>query len=292
MPAWNPRPAWLAEAVTSALGQEGCDLELVVVDDGSAQPVADLLQDVDDDRLRIVRVAHGGVSAARNAGLEVARGSHVRFIDADDVLPRESTARLLQLAADGERLLAYGATVFCDEQLSPRWKVASRRRGDVAEACLLDRFPVTLPAILFPREVIDQVGEWDPAFQVCEDWDYVLRAAEQAPAAGTPDVALLYRRHDSSASHGDEAAWDGTLRVVERYFERHPDKRGTGVERQVRAMLSFMRATHRPRRQIWRSRHLWRAALLDPRAVLHGGAALLRTSRLGRRFTRSSRGRA
>lgn len=92
MPVWRSREDWLRAAVDSALAQRDCDLELIVVDDGCERPVAELLADVDDRRLRVRRVPHGGVSAARNAGLAAAGGDWIRYVDGDDVLT--ATARL------------------------------------------------------------------------------------------------------------------------------------------------------------------------------------------------------
>jgi glycosyltransferase involved in cell wall biosynthesis len=73
MAAWNPRPDWLLEAVRSALAQRDVELELVVVDDGSDTPLSDVLSGIEDPRLQIVRVDHGGASSARNAGVAAAR---------------------------------------------------------------------------------------------------------------------------------------------------------------------------------------------------------------------------
>ncbi len=107
MPVWRPRPEWLRRAVTAALAQRGCEIELIVVDDGSPDPMEELLSDVDDDRLRVLRVEHAGASRARhcapasrarNAGIAAARGGYVRFIDADDEILPGSTARLVELA--------------------------------------------------------------------------------------------------------------------------------------------------------------------------------------------------
>jgi glycosyltransferase involved in cell wall biosynthesis len=282
MPAFSPHPAWLRTAVRSALGQQGWPVELIVVDDGSPEPVSELLGGVEDSRLRLVRVSHGGVAEARNAGIAAARGAYIRFVDADDFLDPDSTTRLATLIGGRAAVVAYGATLFCDEHLRPLFKLTAHRQGDAVIACLLDRFPAVLPAMLFPRRVVDATGSWDPQLTVCEDWDWVLRALEHARVLGERDVAAWYRRHLASASHLDRPAWDGAVRVVQRYFERHPDQRGTHVERSARAMLSFMRATHRPRREIWRSGYFWRAALLDPLAVAHGTAGLLREGRVGR----------
>ena len=58
--AWNPRRDWLLEAVASALAEQEVRLELIVVDDGSEIPVGELLAEVEDERLRVLRVPHGG----------------------------------------------------------------------------------------------------------------------------------------------------------------------------------------------------------------------------------------
>jgi succinoglycan biosynthesis protein ExoO len=85
MPVWRPRGEWFLDAVRSALAQRDCELELIVVDDGNAEPLDDLLAEVRDPALRLVRAPHGGPSAARNAGVEAAQGRLIRFVDADDV---------------------------------------------------------------------------------------------------------------------------------------------------------------------------------------------------------------
>jgi glycosyltransferase involved in cell wall biosynthesis len=60
MPVWRPRRDWLLQAVRSALAQRDCELELIVVDDGNPEPIDELLAEVRDPALRIVRAPHGG----------------------------------------------------------------------------------------------------------------------------------------------------------------------------------------------------------------------------------------
>ena len=119
VPVWESRLDWLRAAVSSALAQADVSVEVVVVDDGCAVPIRDVLG-ISDARLRLLRVPHGGVSRARNAGLDVARGRFVRFLDADDVLERGSTARLRRLCGEDDSVVAYGATAMCDPELRPR----------------------------------------------------------------------------------------------------------------------------------------------------------------------------
>jgi hypothetical protein len=238
--AWKPRVDWFHEAVASVLAERECDLELVVVDDGSPDPVEPLLAEHDDARVRVVRIDHGGLARARNAGIRAARGDFVRFADADDVVEPGSTALLLRLA--DEVTIAYGATEVSDEQLRPLALKSSRLEGWIAEQCLLYRFDVVHTSMLFPRRVVEAVGDFDPELRQCQDWDYVLRSCELAPVRGGQTVVTRYRRHATSASANLEGALHYESVVVDRYFQRHPERAGTSLEREARAKLLMVRA--------------------------------------------------
>ena len=297
MPTWRPDPDWLHAAVASALSQRGCELELLVVDDGSPEPVADLLADVRDPRLRVIAVPHGGTSHARNVGFGHSSGAWIRFVDSDDVLPPESTAHLLAIGA-GREVISYGATAYCDAKLRPLEIVTSDVRGRVAVECLLGGFLVTLPTLLFPRRVVERVGDWDETITVCQDWDFVLRALEHCPVDGDHTVALHYRQHAEGASKGDlgtpkwHLAQEGRRAVVERYFERHPEQRGTKLEARARGVVDL--AIARGHREAYLA-HLGRAAGRDPVSVARELAVftgLVARRALGRAVRRPSSGRA
>ena len=235
MPVWQPRAEWLSAAVQSALGQRGCDIELIVVDNGNTAPVARMLAGVQDSRLRIVRQEHGGVSSARNAGMRVALGDHFRFLDCDDVFDPDSTAHLLSLS-DNDRTIAYGATVYCDAELRPYKVLECSVQGALGERALTD-FTVTLPSLLFPRRVAELAGGWDETLTMCEDWDFVLRALEHAQVRGDTRVASYYRRHSTSAvgSSSIELAETSAACVVDKYLARHPEQASSPRVRRLHA---------------------------------------------------------
>ena len=258
MAAWNPNPQWLREAVASALAQTGCRVELVVVDDGSEVPVSELLEDLVDDRLRVLRVPHGRVARARNAGVEVAGGDWFRFIDCDDVILADSTAHLLALAGGDDRVITYGATLVCDELLRPLSTIATDTQGWVAEACLLNRFATTVHSLLYPRSVVDEVGPWEPSIVVSQDWDYALRAFERAPVRGDRRIATRYRLHERMNSRNVPEGIRGYRLVVDRYFQRHPEQRGGRLQRRAEALYHLFAAT-----QLATSLHRYRAAVAE-----------------------------
>ena len=269
MPVWRPRPDWLRESVAGALAQRGCRIEVIVVDDGSPQPAEQHLRSFDDQRLRVVRTEHGGAAHARNVGIEASAGGFLRFIDSDDVIEVDSTKALLALTEGRDDVIAFGATMFCDQDLRPIWKMTSEVEGDAVEACLLGRFTTRPHAFLFPRRIVELAGGWSSGLTVSEDWDFVLRALEHGRVRGTSSVATLYRRHPGGATADPAEGMRGAEQVIERYFERHPDRRGTRLERKARARAlahgGRVYASHgHPAEGIAR---LARAARMDPRAV-------------------------
>jgi glycosyltransferase involved in cell wall biosynthesis len=243
MCAWRPHPNWLREAVASALDQDGCDVELVLVDDGSPEPVASLLTDVTDPRLRVVSVEHGGLSRARNVGVAAARGTAMRFIDADDVITPGSTAALLAALSDSVGV-SYAATMDCDVSLHPVRTHHSTLDGDVTVPCLLGQFDVMMQSVLFDRRVVEAAGPFNPALEPCEDYDFVLRAVARTRVDRVDHVATLYRRHEASITRTAdlataEVAWRG---VVDGFFERNPQLRGSVLQRRAEAVVLLDRA--------------------------------------------------
>jgi glycosyltransferase involved in cell wall biosynthesis len=264
IPAFQPRADWLDEAISSVLVQRGCDVELIVVDDGSPEPVSELL-DRDDERLRVVRIDHAGVSEALNAGIRLAHGDYLRFLGCDDVVEPESTARLLRLAAGRDDVIAYGALLVCDEQLRPiaasSWHAglpileylrgrydlvdckpvgitSAGTRGDGVRDCLLGRFRAESPSQLFPRGVVVDAGAWHP-LPIMQDWDFLLRALEHATVRGDRAVAARYRQHPHQTTRNAVSGLRMGSIVLDRYFDRHPELRGTALERQARARIEL-----------------------------------------------------
>jgi glycosyltransferase involved in cell wall biosynthesis len=241
---------------------------LIVVDDGSRRPVAELLDGVGDPRLRVLRTPHRGVSAARDAGFDASAGDFIRFVDADDVLPPDSTALLMRLNRGAADTIACGATRLCTEELEPMFDWIAACGRDPVRSCLLLRSRPMVPSMLFPRPVVEQVGPWDPAISVCEDWDFILRAFERAAVAETRRPLTWYRQHPTSSSRDQSAAWTGALRVVERYFERHPGDRRGAVGRQVRSTLEVLAAERRTSGRVWEDRRCRRVLMRNPGSVL------------------------
>lgn len=116
--------AYLDECVTSIVGQSYTNLEILLVDDGSpdACPAMCDAWAERDARVRVIHKANGGLSDARNAGIEQARGEWLMFIDSDDVMLPDMCARLLAAATERQAEIAQGNFYFYTCQADGSWQ--------------------------------------------------------------------------------------------------------------------------------------------------------------------------
>lgn len=96
IPCFNSE-RWVAEAIDSALGQGVPNLEVLVVNDGSADKTQQIVQEY-GGRVVLINQANAGVSSARREGVRRATGDYIKFLDSDDVLPSGALAALLNVA--------------------------------------------------------------------------------------------------------------------------------------------------------------------------------------------------
>lgn len=94
-------------AIESALAQQVTELEIVVIDDGSTDDIVETMSRFSDPRIRFVRQANRGASAARNHGVDLARGRYVAFLDSDDTFLPHHLATMRDLLVGRENVIGY-----------------------------------------------------------------------------------------------------------------------------------------------------------------------------------------
>jgi hypothetical protein len=166
--------------------------------------------------------------------------------------------------------------------------------GDAVPDCVAGGFDVFVVSLLFPRDVVDRAGPWATDFPVSGDWDFVLRALEQAPVRRLDEVVTRYRRHGSSVTGTADVAAGaiaGEL-VLSRHFARHPERRGEAKRRAYARLHTDRALAHAARGEHGRALgQLRKTARHDPRAALLTGARIARsvTGRAARRAGRAPR---
>jgi glycosyltransferase involved in cell wall biosynthesis len=214
-------------AIRSVLAQTRQDLELVVVDDGSTDTTADIVEGyADDARVRLVRGKRGGPAAARNDAVAAGSGRYVSMLDSDDLwLPTylESMDRALGAAGAG---LAYTDAWVLDDGSRRVQRATAMHYQDPPDpppgdpeaflARLVESNFVFTSATV-PRTVFEDVGGFDETLDVCEDYDLWLRILSRGHrAVRAPGVLAVYRRRPGSLSEDRERMLAGMARVLRR----------------------------------------------------------------------------
>lgn len=195
LPVYNGA-ATLLRAVQSILEQTFCNLELIVIDDGSTDDTNALLRSVTDPRLRVIEQAHRGVAAAANAGTAAARASIIARMDADDVShPERIERQLLQLGKEGWDVI--GCRVRIIDSFSQSVPTMQRYESWINEetrteanirALRFVEFPLVNPTLLARRHYFE-LGYREGPFP--EDYDLMLRAAHRGLRFGKADAVLF-----------------------------------------------------------------------------------------------------
>jgi glycosyltransferase involved in cell wall biosynthesis len=177
--------ALLREAVESVLAQEGVNVHVIVVDDGSTDGAPKRLRP--DPRLTILARAARGLPAALNVGLDAGTAPLVARQDADD---RSLPGRLAAEAAHLERYPGIGLVATAFEVLVGDRVVATMGPGP---AGMLERNPICAGSTVVRRDVMECIGGYREAFRACEDYDAWLRCGWTTGVSVLPAVGYQYR---------------------------------------------------------------------------------------------------
>jgi GT2 family glycosyltransferase len=271
IPTYNRRRQ-VERATASVLAQTFQDFELLVIDDGSHDGTGQSLGSL-DERLRYHWQANRGPAAARNAGIRLARGPVVAFLDADNQwLPDHLEAVVAVLARYPEAVLV---------STCPGFRVSGRQQPQ--DARLIDALPLAVmgnrfgyvSCIAVRRDLLLGIGGFDERLAVGEDDDLWLRLAMEGPFAMVQRRTVI-RRHtrgglrDRGRGAGvyTEASRRSLTRAIGR-LERHPGPDGQELLAHAEARLHVLDAVAALERRDPRAarRELAQACALLPELV-------------------------
>ncbi len=206
IPTYNPPKIWFSQAIASIQNQIYPHWELCIADDASpAAYVRELLESyaAADPRIKVTFCpVNGGAAAASNAALELATGEFVLLMDHDDLLTEEALFRVAEaiITADPDML-------YSDEGMtSPEGKMLAFAFRPQFSWEYLRSHPYIVHLVGFRRALLHEIGNFNPALRISQDYDLILRAAEKAKTIlHIPQVLYLWRIHTTSAGHQKQA---------------------------------------------------------------------------------------
>ncbi len=198
LPTWNRREL-VARALTSVLAQSRAPDEVIVVDDGSTDGTAEALRK-DFPGVVVLSQENRGVSAARNRGIEEAKGEWVALLDSDDEwLPRKLETQLGALSASPGALLCHTDEIRIrrGRRVNPMAK-HDKAGGLIFERCLA-LCAISPSSALLNRRLFDAVGLFDESLPACEDYDLWLRVTSRYPVVYVDEPLLV-----KTGGHSDQ----------------------------------------------------------------------------------------
>jgi glycosyltransferase involved in cell wall biosynthesis len=229
--------AMLAGALESALGQTLGNVEVIVVDDGSTDATAAVIAEyiARDDRVVPVSQANRGLSAARNAGVAVARGRMIAFLDADDVwLPTKLERQLAYLDAHREcdACFTYFEVVNDELRVTTPWSALEAKYAfdEVGPELLVERGNYVAgsgSSVMARAEAVREVGGFDERLRLAaEDLDLWYRLAVRRPLRPVPEVLVRVRRSPRQMQSDFGRVLRGRLQFLDNVVQNGDSRHG------------------------------------------------------------------
>ena len=240
IPAYN-NELYVADAIDSVLQQDYPALEIIVVDDGSADNTRNIVLAY-GDKVRLLTQKNKGSAAARNLGIANAHGKYIAFLDADDVWCKNKISLQVDALSKSGYKMAYSSFI--------RWRPDERGRYAAPDSLFgIPHHPDTTSAkivtgwayadllldcivwtssVIVEKDEIEKAGLFDESLRKGQDYDLWLRLSHQIEMLGLEQPTALYRIHPASITSSVKEINYGYLiisRAVARWGEVGPDKR-------------------------------------------------------------------
>ena len=201
---------FLPFALQSLIDQTYRDFEVLVIDDGSIDGSAEIVKDYcsKDPRFSYYYQENKGRSAARNYGLEMARGKYITFLDSDDVyLPEKIEKQVQVLDTDPQIGWVYCLYSYMNEQgalLDIKTRDYSFAGNIYPDIIFFKGNIVTTPGVMLRRALLEKAGLFDEKMDICEDLDLWRRISKFALIAQIKEKLVWVRRRVNE----DYPLWD------------------------------------------------------------------------------------
>ena len=276
IPLYN-REQYIKETIESALAQSYAAIEIIVVDDGSTDSSAEIVEGyIASGKVQLYRHEGGanrGQSVSLNLALSKAKGEFIAILDSDDIfLPNKLTDQIAYLDAHPEVGLVYGMGYGVNAEGKIIYDILDENHVEKSDPnlILLDCYFHLPVGSLVRKSVYDKVGGFDESLRAGQDHDMQIRMAENTRFGFLPIRVYCYRRHaDSISTKGLERRWRNAAIILNNAINRYSYRES--IVRKRRAVINFRLAQACIKGNKNYLEALWRfsyAAILDPSRAL------------------------
>ena len=211
MPAYNTA-RYIKDAITSVLRQQAVDFELIVVDDGSNDPTAEVVRSVDDGRVRLLRnPRRRGIGFCHNLIIRESRAPFIAHVDSDDVVRKaDAFAKLLRKIRNSERIgqvHCYHFPIDAQGRVTRQAFCQARKRLRASKKPDLDyrrhllvHGTVNNHLRMYRKSVFEHIGMFNEEIGYGEDYEMALRLVDKYEIALVPEFLYAVRKHGRNTS--------------------------------------------------------------------------------------------
>ncbi len=213
IPAYNAEK-FISETVGNVLNQSWKNLELIIINDGSTDNTSNILSSFShDSRIRVVEQINQGCSAAKNTGLNYARGDFIQYLDADDILSEDKITQQIEALEDEPFGIAVCKTVVFQDinfketgfEIDTDYLYSTENRFEFLMNLYGKNGKIGMiqpNAFLLPKGLVEKIGEWNTSLSPSpdEDGEYFCRAVLGASKIIYTNGTNYYRKITNAAS--------------------------------------------------------------------------------------------
>ena len=234
----------IKSAIESVLGQSGCDLDIIVVDDGSTDKTEEVVKSYCDKGLiTYLKQENKGSASARNLGIKTANGEYICFLDADDTFQGNSIPERLtafkkypfagllctdfkQMTLDNDKHLIYNEQKSRKTFLEDAMKYAKLVDGNVYvfdkkifyDPLVLRRL-IWTGTVMIPKPVFEDVGRFNETLRIAQDIDLWFRIARKYEIVFIDLPTATYFLHGNGVTNNKSSYYIHTIKVLEQYLD-------------------------------------------------------------------------
>ncbi len=234
--------SYLPRCLDSIFNQTYRNIEIIAIDDGSTDDSLSVLRQLQARSpfpMSILAQNNKGAGFTINRGIHLSRGKYVNIINTDDEFGTDRIAVLLKAMHGRGSEFAFAKVRFVDDDnqdvtmLDDYAKDIYYKQSEIPSfvtvgfSLMTSNVAVSTGNFLFSRSLFDRVGDFNPDYRYCHDWDFILRSIDVTEPVYVDEPLYLYRLHVGNSFRGlaDAAAWE-CPRLIRNFFRLMAERPG------------------------------------------------------------------